>query len=601
MHHALNQFSLLCAVAIVACHAPKSEPTARVNASDRPEAIRLRILNINDFHGQFSPITLKTGEDSPRKFRIAGAEALAATIADIRAQDPAHTLLFDAGDFMQGSFTSNYFEGLPVRDFFTILGVNASAVGNHEFDFGPQGPRVIALPGQDPRGALKAWTKGAPFPVLSANIKKTDGSPIQWPNVYPSTIIKRGGLRIGVIGLTTEDTKVTTMAANVVGLRLERLQTAFKREAKKLRAKGIDVLVLLGHVGGQCSTQSNETCDGEFFDFFNSLKEGELDVAILGHSHCSLWRQVKGTMVSEACSRGMAVGQMDLYVVPGKGVDRARSQILAPKPICHEVFSDTKDCEGRLRKGKAKANIITNPLLARHKDLVTRIRSMLHGYQTTLAKSADRVLAEIANPLPHHHHALSPLATFFAQVLRKKVKGADVALMNSGGIRASLLAGPLRYRQLFQIFPFDNQVATVELTGAQLRRLIESNLASRRSGLLQIAGLRMKIRCGSERKLIELTDDKGKPLDPSHTYLVAMSDFMLAGGDGLGKVLDEIPQTKKRIFEGRLIRDLMTDYLSQLGHPVNSRNVPVISKDLPPIILNGDCKRSTRAPGAICR
>jgi 5'-nucleotidase len=597
------RFHLLSIFILAACQPPKTTQTA----ASTPEAIRLRILNINDFHGQFSPITLKTGEDTPRKFRIAGAEALAATVAEIRSQDPSHTLLFDAGDFMQGSLTSNFFEGKPVRDLFSILGVDVAAVGNHEFDFGPVGPRVIALPGQDRRGALKAWTKGAPFPVLSANIKKQDGSPIQWPNVHPSTIIKRAGLRIGLIGLTTEDAKITSMPSNLVGLRLERLKTAFQREAQKLRKKGIDLLILLGHVGGQCAANDNAKgsadCDGEFFEFFKSLKDGDLDVAILGHSHCSLWRRVKGTMISEACSRGMALGQMELFVVPGKGVDAKRSKILPPQPICHDIFNDTKDCEGRLRKGKVKVKgqLLENPLLEKHKDTVLRVRTMLAEYSRKVAKSANRVLAQVKNPLPHRRHTLSPLATFFAKVLRERTPNADVALMNNGGIRANVAAGPWRYSQLFQVFPFDNQVATVSLSGAQLRRLLEINLASPRTGLLQVAGLKMKISCGNKRKLLELTDDKGKALDPRAQYVVAMSDFMLTGGDGLGKVLDEIPETKKKIFEGRLIREVMAEHLSKLRHPVNSRNFPVISADSPPIILNGDCKRASKARGAICR
>jgi 5'-nucleotidase len=261
---------------------------------------------------------------------VGGAEALAATVASLRASNPSGALLLDAGDSIQGSLVSNTFEGRPVRELLEQLGYAAVAIGNHEFDFGPRGPGPgdsapsrSAPGGGDPTGALKAWIGGARFKALAANIiDRSTGRPVDWPNLQPTAVIERAGVRVGVIGVTTPATEVTTMPAHVSGLRFSPMLEAVRRHAARLRASGVGVVVVLAHAGGSCG----RSCSGEIFsDLLDHLRPGEVDAVIAGHTHRGIWRRYRGIPVVEACSRGVALARVDLEV------DRARNRVVSAR------------------------------------------------------------------------------------------------------------------------------------------------------------------------------------------------------------------------------------------------------------------------------
>ncbi|MFZ5785132.1 MAG: metallophosphoesterase, partial [Acidobacteriota bacterium] len=128
-----NACCLLLATLVAGCPAGRPPDPART-ADDR---VTVTILATNDLHGQLEPLVRYTREAPPRRYRVAGAEALAATLGSLRARDPGGTIVLDAGDFMQGSLTSNRHEGRPVRELLALLRYDAVAIGNHEFDFGP--------------------------------------------------------------------------------------------------------------------------------------------------------------------------------------------------------------------------------------------------------------------------------------------------------------------------------------------------------------------------------------------------------------------------------------------------------------------------------
>ena len=182
--------AMLAAVAALGgCPKPRSTPTPTPH---EPKPARtLMILTLNDFHGQLEPNRVLSNESPRRRVRIGGAQALVATVKALRSKHRGRVLLLDAGDFMQGSVLSNAFEGAPVRALYRALGVDAAAIGNHEFDYGPVGPKGTG--GPDPLGALKAFTQAAPFPVLTANVVTTNGRPLGWPNLKPTALIERGG------------------------------------------------------------------------------------------------------------------------------------------------------------------------------------------------------------------------------------------------------------------------------------------------------------------------------------------------------------------------------------------------------------------------
>lgn len=559
---------------------------------------KLLILTLNDLHGQLDPDSYRTLETPPRTVRVGGAQALTATIREMRRRRGGRVLLLDAGDFMQGSVLSNSFEGAPVRELFARLGVDAAAIGNHEFDFGPVGPQTIG--GADPLGALKAWALAAPFPVLSANLADQRGAPLLAPNIRPVALVRRAGVRVGIIGLTTVDTPGTTHPDNIRQLRFLPYLPQVRRWSRVLRRRGAEAIVLLAHVGGSCRGRAPRTCRGDVVRLVRALPRGTVDAAVAGHSHRCMWHEINGVPVVQACSRGKALGRIELTIGPG-GV---RARALAPLLVCHDVFSDSGGCEARLRVGPRRGHVVPSPLLARHAGEVQAVTQMLARYRRRLRPRPETVIARAARPLPHTRSSLSPMGLLLAEVLRRAVPGAEVALVNAGGVRAGLRAGPITYRDLYRVFPFDNQLAYAEVTGRELEQLVSSYLGREHAGFLLVSGLRYRVRCGRPLQLVRITDLQGRPLADDRRYRVALSDFLLAGGVGFGRVLSSVPAARKRILRGRLIRDALIAYLKRLGHELNDEAHPVIPPGAPLIVVeNGPCERRARrrSPRHICR
>jgi len=205
-------------VVLLACEpAPAVPPRASVAASPC-----LSIASWNDLHGQLTPDEVQLDMN---RIPAGGIVALADSLAAVRATGDAVVAL-DAGDLFTGPLASTLAEGAPVIDAYNVMGVDAAAVGNHEFDFGPVGySRVVAAPnvgdegGPDgPRGALLARMAAARFPFLSANLRRHGGKALGYPHLLPSMHIRRGGYDVGVVGYSTIETPITTLKPNIADL-----------------------------------------------------------------------------------------------------------------------------------------------------------------------------------------------------------------------------------------------------------------------------------------------------------------------------------------------------------------------------------------------
>src|ERR1043165_2476669 len=174
----------------------------------------------------------------------------ASYVEALRAANPGRVVLVDSGDVFQGTLESNYFEGKPLADPYNAPGYSGVAIGNHEFDYGPAGREksVPRDPGDDPLGALKERVAQAKFPFLSANItEKATGKTPAW--LKRSAIADVGGVKVGIIGLTTPETPVTTMPVNVASLSFNDPVKAAVEEAANLRAHGADAVIVIAHMG----------------------------------------------------------------------------------------------------------------------------------------------------------------------------------------------------------------------------------------------------------------------------------------------------------------------------------------------------------------
>jgi 5'-nucleotidase len=495
----------------------------------------LSIVSTNDVHGRISQLPLLGGYvDNLR------AE---------RAQSGGALLLLDAGDIFQGTLESNVSEGAAMVRAYHALGYDAVTLGNHEFDFGPVGPSPVpASPADDPLGALKARVAEAKFPFLNANLRGETGQALAVPKLRASVLLKPAGVPVGIIGGVTEDVLRTTHAANTRGIEAQQLGPVIAAEAQRLRAQGARIVVALVHAGGDCETlgepEDLSSCqrDSEAFRLARALPKGSVDVIVAGHTHLGLAHKVNGIALIEAFSNGRAFGRVDLTLDSQAGTP-TRVQIFAPTALCLDVL-DKPSCA----QGASYAN--------RPVERSARVLAAIAGdLERARAEREQPVGITVTKTVWRESKRESPLNNLLADLMLRASPGADAAFTNAGAIRIPLPQGPLRYGTVFEMFPFDNTFATLELSAQQLAEIVTRNLHAS-NGMLGLAGVRAAASCEGHQLRVRLYALSGEPIAPTQRLRVTTSDFLASTGDGLltGMQLDPGAIT---ITRDRPIRDAL--------------------------------------------
>ena len=452
--------------------APATSSATSVRAT-RP-APRLRIIATNDFHGALEPRPDATG-----RLR-GGAAQLATAIARARADcvSPAcETLLLDGGDEFQGTPASNLAYGRPVVEIFNALGYAAGAVGNHEFDWG-----------QD---TLKARMRDAKYALLAANVRYPDGRDVPW--IRDDTLVIRGALKIGVVGVATRLTPTTTRAGNVADLRFVDPAPIVDSLARRLRARGADFVIVVAHDGAFCDRDGATNCRGEIVELARRLRE-PVDAIVSGHTHSLVNTVVDGIPIVQSRSNGTAISVTDL------GPDGSRPQV-------HDVLPDS------LAADPAIAAIV--------RQAVARVAPIVERPVATIAATLVRAGAQ---------HALGNLV---ADAQRAAGRG-DVAVTNNGGIRANLREGPATYGALFEVQPFGNVLYRFTLSGTALRAYLEKLVANRLAVHLSGAVVTYDSTAAAGSRLRGVRLASGSALAADGEYTLILNDFLATGGDGLG-------------------------------------------------------------------
>lgn len=549
----MKRLSLLLFLQVLACRTTQDAVTPKAG-----DAIRLTIVGTNDVHGWVMP---QLEHFPSADIRHGGLAALSSYLKVLRADNPGGVVLVDAGDLFQGTLMSNITEGQVVIEGFNLLHYDAAAIGNHEFDYGPVGPVSASRPGMDPFGALKARIAQARFPLLSTNIYEADsGLRPSWLPGDGSVIVERAGLKVGIMGLTTPQTPTTTLPINVASLKFGRLAPEALTTATALRKRGADLVVAVVHAGGKCGSCDQphdlSTCDtgsGEIFEMMKGLPEGTLDAVVAGHTHQQIGHFVNGTPIIESFALGNYLGLIELYVDPAtKKVRGDKTQIHAAVPVCETMDEATQTCDTRLlhdKQGLVKAV----PASFRGVPIVPdeAVIAAMAPAKQRVAELQDKELGlAVPSALGRSYEAESPLGSFLADSLRAMTK-ADVALLNPGGLRADLKRGALRYGAVYEVIPFDNQIASLDLTGEELTRLLGAAYGSKK-GVFQLSGLEVTIgSCPAPDRLKSVRLPGGKPVDPAAHYRLVMPDFLARGGDGLGPVLATIDPARVDLGDAR--------------------------------------------------
>ncbi len=571
----MNRWVALLSFVLGCGAAPQPAPTV-AGVVEKASLRSIILIGTNDLHGHLGALPALGGY-----LRILRAQV---------AAQHAAVVLVDAGDMFQGTLESNVVEGESIAKAYAALGYAAVAVGNHEFDFGPLGPRVSVPPGQegsrpdaDPRGALRALARSAGFPFLLANVARNDAHAGQFAmDLSPlaaRVVLDVQGVKIGFTGVTSSDTSATTLAANVRDLTFTPPVGAVQRQADELRRQGATVVVALAHAGSKCDGFTGNTkadhCElhGEVFGLADGLRKGSVDAIVAGHTHFGVAHDVNGMPVIESFSYGRAFGRVDL-ALDERG--RVVSHVVhAPRFLCPttKIPADEK-CDLGEYEG----------------ERVVRDESVARIAEAYVAQTQQRREALVGvtfqAPFTRSYGAESALGNLFARLLRVHAH-VDVALMNGGGMRDDLPAGPLRYGQLFAAMPFDNRVALVTVRVAELRTLFAQNLQSAH-GVLSVDGLVVEARCHGSELAVDLyrADHAGarvgKKLDEAIALRLAASDFLLGGGDDFGTL---------GAFAGRVTvtDDVMRDVFERQLHDAGT---------LDPALLYDPSKPRLDHPGA---
>lgn len=571
------------------------------------ETKTVALIGTSDLHGYVEgrSLQVRTQDGHGQTVLRGGLALLGGYLEVLRRRMP--TILLDGGDMFQGTMVSNLGEGQAVVDAYNVLGYQAAAIGNHEFDFGPTGPRSVPKRSadDDPNGALKDRAAAAKFPFLSANLlDRRTGQPVTWTNVFPSKMIDVNGIPVGIIGALTEDTPRTTNILNLREVLVAPIVPAVLAEASKLRAQGAAAVLLTIHEGANCGAFDNprdaSSCknnDQRIFQVVQALG-GAVDAVVAGHSHAGVAHFAGDVPILQAFSYGVAFGRADLTFVRTAGgpwrIDRAQTKIHPPTAVC-EMEAVEPGTEGALSSAAA---LTRESLYARcdAKQLeghvlqptlydgqpVTRHAGVVAALQGHVQRAENRanMPLQVAPTvrIRKNFRNESPLAQLLADLLwtgatRVLGRPVDLALQNGGGIRNELPAGPLTYGSLFEVLPFDNRLAIIRMTGAQIGELFRRNLVAS-NGVLVPAGMIVSGRCEAGGLLVEVRKHTGELLLPTQEYLVAVSDFLASGGDSFSGLVPSAEQQAAgntgpvMFYDDVILRELLLEELQRYRGPL---------------------------------
>lgn len=533
--------------------------------------VDVQLLSFNDLHGNLEPPTGSSGRLSYLKEDgttgtindVGGVEYLATHLRQAR-EGNRYSVTAAAGDMIGASpLVSGLFHDEPTIEALNKLKLDVSSVGNHEFDEGARELARIQNGGCHPtEGCFEEGKtfKGANFPYLAANVTdEKSGKPL----LDPYFVWERDGVKIGFIGVTLEGTANIVSAEGIKGLKFGDEVETINKYAKVLERKGVKSIVALLHEGGlPASGAYNYDCDspgpgngisGPIVDIAKNVSP-QVDALVTGHTHqayaCTIADPAgKPRTVTSAASFGR------LYTDTTLTYDRRTKDIVrtAVASANHVVTRDVLPADDMSK------------LIKRWKDLAAPIAG----------RSVGHIAADIENPLDAGVYE-KPLGNLIADAQLEGMApadkgGAQLALMNPGGVRAPLTHkasgaegdGVVTYGEAYTVQPFTNMMTAVDLTGAQLVTALQQQVSGANLGspkILQVSkGFTYTLdmtKTGADRIVVDSVRLNGAAIDPAKTYRVAMNEFLSGGGDGF-PVLKE----HKNKLVGASDLDMFTAYL----------------------------------------
>jgi len=482
----------------------------------------LTILHTNDFHARFEPISKYDGpcgaEDNTAGECFGGSARLMTAIAEARER-AGNSILVDGGDQFQGTLFYTQYKGTLAAEMMNQMGYDAMTVGNHEFDDGPE--------------VLRGFMDAVEFPVLMSNAD-VSGEPLLADKLAKSTVIEKGGEKIGLIGLTPEDTH--ELASPGEKITFSDPVAAVQGEVDLLIAKGVNKIIVLSHSGYGVDQKVAAETTG-------------VDVIVGGHTN---------TLLSNTDER--AEGPYPTMVA-----ETAIVQAYAYGKFLGEL-NVTFDDEGNITKAEGEP-LIMDAAVTEDQPTVDRIAEAAKP----LEEIRNRVVAETAEAIDGERGNCRAqecsMGNLVADAMLDRVKdqGIDVAIANSGGLRASIDAGEVTMGEVLTVLPFQNTLSTFQVTGAQLIEALENGVSQHeeQAGRFpQVAGMSFafdpKAEAGSRISDVMVA---GEPIDLEKTYGAVSNNYVRNGGDGYAMFKD----AENAYDFGPDLADVTAEYLAKSG------------------------------------
>lgn len=513
------------------------------------EDLRLDIMFTNDVHGGIdrAQATYINPNFPPQ---LGGGGSAATLIKHIRSlsNEKRTNLLLDAGDFFQGRPVGTVTNGKAVIEYMNAVGYDAMTLGNHEYD-------VV-------EDILTETLDMANFPILSSNVIDKRTNEAIW-YTRPYTILNKMGLKIGILGVTTTDTEKMSFPENIKFVRFLNEKETVAKYVKILREdEKVDILILLAHAGlpydpvvgylNRYDAKGNplfEQRKGSWgYDTQELAREVEgIDLIVGGHMHKGFaepWVDpVTQTMVVQGYAYGSGVGWLTLTIDPKTKTITGYDKAAIREGVLVTLFED---------------QFIPDP----------EIGGKIAAQVAIAEKGMDEIIGTSSVYLSRVNvDAQSLMGNTVVDAMRFQT-GADFAFINLGGIRSDIKQGPVTYRNVFDVMPFDNLVISFNCSGEFLKRIIETRVADTRAGLI-VSGV--KVVYSRKRKNFDRISELyigGEPWDPNKIYKVTSTDFLMQGNAGL-TLLTQVPETDITYHQINL-RDAIVHYFKN-NSPIKTK------------------------------
>ncbi|WP_439522281.1 bifunctional metallophosphatase/5'-nucleotidase [Marivita sp.] len=452
----------------------------------------LTILHTNDFHARFEPISAYdsgcSAEDNTAGECFGGSARLMTAIGDAKARTNNH-ILVDGGDQFQGTLFYTYYKGMLAAEMMNQMGYDAMTVGNHEFDDGPE--------------VLRGFVDSVQFPVLMSNADISGEAQLA-DAIQKSVIIERGGEKLGLIGLTPQDTpELASPGPNVI---FTDPVGAVQQEVDRLTEEGVNKIIVLSHSGYNTDIRVAENTTG-------------VDVIVGGHSNTLLGdmdgaagsypTMVGSTAIVQAYAYGKFLGELNVTFDDEGNVTEAAGAPL----IMDAAVAEDEATKARITEAAAPLDEIRNKVVASTAEAIEGNRDVCRVMECSMGNLVADAMLE-----------------------RVKDQGIDVALANSGGLRASIDAGDVTMGEVLTVLPFQNTLSTFQITGETLVAALEnavSQVADGSGRFLQVAGMSFTADLSKEpgSRVSDLMVG-GAPIEMDKVYGAVSNNFVRNGGDG---------------------------------------------------------------------